>query len=744
MSRLGRIARRTFLIGSAAVVGGVAFGIYKYREDPANPLTSAEGETVLNPYVIINADGVTIITPRAEMGQGTQSTLAALVAEELDVDWSQVRVMHGPPATAYYNQALLGAALPWIDYQVTDRGEAIREAVGKVGKFLNVQVTGGSTAMRDGYEKMRMAGATARETLKLAAAKRLGVDVAQLRTENGTVVATDGTALTYADLAVEAAAIEPPQVALRPRSDWRILGTALPRIDMVSKSTGTAEYGIDTRLPGMKFATVRMSPKRGGMVSFDLAEALLMDGVEQVLDLGDGIAVVATNTWLAFEAADAVKVVWADAPYSPTSDDHFAAIAAAFEGEPNGITRDDGDAGALVAGTEVTAEYRVPFLAHAAMEPMNATALYTSDALELWVGNQAPIMVQQKCAAAVGLPQDKVTVHTPVMGGAFGRRGEWDYSVLAARVAQGMPGVPVKVTWSREEDMRHDFYRPAAIGRFRGVLKDGAVTLLDARVAAPSVSQKAAARLFGTTPPGADRELLAGGGDQPYAIPNFRAAGYIAPVDVPIGFWRSVGASVNGFFFDSFVDEMAHAAAVDPVQFRLNLIRPAHEPSAKVLEAVAEMANWTGQKVPGRGRGVAFTYSFGTPVAQILDVVDENGTIRIDRMWIACDVGVALDPLNVQGQMMGGAIYGLSAAVHGQITFADGEAEQYNFPDYDSLRMHTAPAIDVRVLENNAHISGAGEPGTPPAAAALANALFDLTGTRARTLPLASQFNLLT
>ena len=297
-----------------------------------------------------------------------------------------------------------------------------------------------------------------------------------------------------------------------------------------------------------------------------------------------------------------------------------------------------------------------------------------------------------------------------------------------------MPGVAIKTTWSREEDMRHDTYRPPAMARFKGVVKNGEALMLDGQIISQSVLDL----------DGANRENVTGSFDQPYGIPNYRIRGYLADLGVPTGFWRSVGASVNGFVFDSFIDEMAHAAGRDPLEFRINLVRREHEPSAKALEAVKAMAGWTGKSLDGFGRGVAFTYSFGTPVAEVVEVKDTNAGIKITKCWIAADPGFALDPSIVEAQLFGGAIYGLSAAVMGEITFADGEAEQFNFPDYDALRMHTAPEFDVRILENNKFIGGIGEPGTPPAAPALANALFDLTGVRARELPLIKTFDLVT
>jgi isoquinoline 1-oxidoreductase beta subunit len=732
MSKLGKIARRTFLFGTVAIVGGVAFGAYKVNQDYPNPFEGDPDKITLNPFLFVDQTGITLIAPRAEMGQGTHTTWAALIAEELDVDLDQVNVIHGPAAKAYYNSALMEAALPFLDYKVKGFQHGMRSFVGDISKLLGTQMTGGSTAMKDGFDRMREIGASARETFKQAAAERWGLKRSELVTARGVVTAPDGSSLSYEELAEEAARIDPPRVDLRPRSEWRLLGKTQPRVDMLGKATGTAEFGADVRLDGMKFATVRMNPRRTGMKQYDATAAQTMPGIEKIVDLGDGIAVIASNTWLAMQAANAVEIEWEKAEYADT-DVQFAQLKATFADEPNATPRDEGDVEQEFDGTLVQAEYNVPALAHATMEPMNATALYTADSLTVRSGNQAPGSIQSACANVVGLDPENVEVITPYLGGGFGRRAETDFSVMAAKVAKAMPGVPVKTTWSREEDMRHDKYRPPALARFKGVVKDGQAVMLDGQLASQTVLPI----------PGPNRENVTGSFDQPYGIPNYRMRGYLADLGLPVGFWRSVGASSNGFVFESFIDEMAHAAGRDPLEFRLELIRREHEPSAKLLETVREMSGWTGQTPEGIGRGVAFTYSFGTPVAEAIEVQDTGSGIKITNCWIAVDPGIALDPGNIEAQMVGGAIYGLSAAAYGEITFADGEVEQFNFPDYDALRMHTAPRFEVRILENNRYMGGIGEPGTPPAAPALANALFDLTGIRARELPLMKTFDLL-
>jgi isoquinoline 1-oxidoreductase beta subunit len=743
MASIGKIARRSFLFGAVAIAGGAAFGAWYVTKPAPNPLKPGEGEAALNPFVFITPDGIHLIAPRAEMGQGTHTTWAALIAEELDVTLDQVTVLHGPPAQAYYNSALMSEALNTKGYDDSAFQHAMAQMMGNLGKVLSLQVTGGSTAMKDGYERMRGAGAGAREMLKAAAADRLGVSVRDLKTENGTVIAPDGTALPYTDLALEAAEQDTPDITLRPRSDWTILGASQPRIDVPAKSTGTATFAMDLRLPGMKFASVRMSPRRGTMTRLDGRDALKLPGVEKVVDLGDGFAVIATNTWLALQALDAVDVTWGDdTPYPPETTDIFASIEAAFDTNLDSTFRDDGDASTLPEGAqEITAEYRAPFLAHATMEPMTATAWFDGPKLRIWSGNQGPTLVLDGCAAEAGMDPDDVILETTLMGGGFGRRGELDFSILATRVAKAVPGTPVQVTWSREEDMTHDFYRPGAIARLRGGVKEGKAVLLDANISAPSVTSSAMNRWLGFAPAGPDRAITDGFFNVPYGIENMRVRGWRADAQPPMGFWRSVGASHNGFFLDGFIDEMAHAAGQDPMQFRMDLTRDEWEPAYTVLETVKDMSGWTGQTPKGVGRGVAFVYSFGAPVAMVIEVQDQDGLIRLTNAWIAADLGVALDPGIIEAQLTGGMAFGLSAAIGEEITFEQGVVQQENFFDQEHLRMAMMPPVTVQILENQERLAGVGEPGTPPAAPALANAIFDLTGERVRELPLNKRFD---
>ncbi len=734
MSRLGTIARRTFLIGAAAIVGGAAFGTWRYRTPYANPI-AANGIGAITPYVLIDASGVTIITPRAEMGQGIQSTLAALVAEEMDLPWDQVRVLHGPPAKAYYNAAMFAEAVPFAPTDESWLAETMRDVMAVPAKFLALQITGGSTSIPDAYEKMRAAGAVARVALLQAAATRLGVTANTLKTEGGAVIAPDGTRLPYTDLAVDAASADLPDVPpLKARADWQLLGKTLPRIDIPAKSTGTATFAGDIRLPGMRFATVKMNPHLGAaMNGYDDTAAKAMPGVEKIIPLGNGVAVVANTTWAAFQAAEAITFDWAPAAYPASSADLKAQITAAFTDDGLDATpRDDGDISTLTTPA-LEVEYSVPHLAHATMEPMQATAHLDNGKLTIWVGTQAPGLARSAVATATNLPSDSVEIITTTMGGGFGRRAEVDASVYAAQVAAAMPGTPVLVTWSREEDMTHDMYRPMAIGRIRaGLTEDGQISAFDFSTAAPSIMASLSGRL-GLPAAGPDATLAQAAWEQPYTFPAYRIRAYRAAPGVPLGFWRSVGASQNTFFHESAVDELARLAKLDPLEFRLRHIT--HDPSRKVLEAVADMSGWATPR-PGRALGLAFAISFGTPTAEVVEVEDTPDGIRITGAWAAVDVGVALDPGNIAAQVSGAMVFGLSAAMRGEITFAEGRVEQQNLFDYEPMRLSQCPDIQVRVLESGGHIRGIGEPGTPPAAPALANAIFALTGQRHRDLPL--------
>lgn len=738
MGKLGTIARRTFLIGSAAVLGGVAFGYYWYRQPGENPLLEdlAEGEAALTPYVLIDQEGVTLITPRTDKGQGAYSIQAALIAEELDIDLDQIRVDPGVPSPTYYNTALSGEAVP---FRSTDHGiaaETMRGVMDGVMKFMGMQITGGSTTVPDGYEKLRIAGAVARETLKKAASQKTSIPVEQLKTGRGAVLLPDGSSLTYVELAPLAAQTEPVQrVSLRDPSEWRYLGKEMQRIDIVAKSTGTQTYGIDMRMEGMLHATVKRNPRqKAGVKSYDAAAAESMPGIQKVVPIKGGVGIIASNTWTAFQAADAITFEWEEAPFPAEMDGHWKTLSDSF-GEETLDARplDEGDVEAATANGVIEAEYRAPYLAHAPLEPVNATVLVTDERVDIWTGTQVPRFVENNVAKITGHAVEDIHVHVLMVGGSFGHRLEDDHVQQAVEIAMTVKGTPVKMTYSREEDFLHDYVRQIAMGRMKGAAKDGKVDAYDLGIAMPSVADSQMGERQGLALPGPDPIITAAAWDQPYTIPNYRMTAYRSPPLAPVSSWRSVGASTNAFFHEGFLDELIHAAGADPLEERLRLMW--HEPSRKTLEAVGEMSSWGGELAEGKGRGVAFSMSFGVPVAEVIEVTDTPDGIRIDKVWVAAEVGRILDPVNFENLVQGGVVFGLGHAMNCEITYSGGMAEQTNYHAFEGMRLYQCPEIHVRGLENGEKIRGVGEPPVPPAAPALANAIFAATGKRLREMP---------
>jgi len=751
MSRIGTITRRAFLGVLAAGAGGVAVGYWYASRPYANPLENSlgEGEATFNPYVRIGADNtIAVIAPRAEMGQGISTTLAAMVAEELNVRLDQVKIEHGPADFAYFNATMLAEGGPFAFYNDGMMAGAMRGAMGTMGKVLGLQGTGGSASARDGFDKMREAGAAARQMLVAAAAIRLGVAESELSAREGTISHPgSGRSVRYGDVAAEAAKLpSPATVTLKDKSAWTILGKPQRRADMLAKVTGAPIFGIDTVLPDMLFGTVRMSPRFwAGIVKADTAKAEAMPGVVKIVRLdttyGSGFGIIAKNTWAAFNAAEAIEVEWGAAEYPADAAAQQAALETALATNDGWKLRNDGDVDTAFADAPrnriVSADYSAPYLAHACMEPMNATARLKDGVLDLWSPNQMPTITRQLCAAALDIERDAVNVHTTFLGGGFGRRGEMDFSIYAALLAREAGGRPVKVTWTRAEDTTHGPYRPAAVARMEARLgEDGMPKAIDIKVASPSTMASTMRRTFPSlSPMGPDKTIAEGSFDQPYHVDDYRVTAITAPDGVPVGFWRSVGNSFNGFFHEGFLDELATAGGKDPIDMRVAMM--AQFPTAiGVMRKLAEISGWSQPLPPGKGRGVAFTLSFGSWVGEVVQVADTPDGIRIEKMWIVADVGTALDPGIIEAQLMSAAIFGLSAAIGQEITFADGMVQQSNFHDYDAMRMSQCPQVEIAILETAEKMGGVGEIGTPPAAPALANAIFSLTGKRIRSLPL--------
>lgn len=733
------ITRRSFLIGSAAIAGGVVFGAWQVRKPHGNPLraTLKPGAASLTPWIRIDRGAITLITPQTDLGQGAYSVQALMLAEELDLDFGQFRIEPGTPAPAYYNRALAAEQVPFLNSDTSLGAEAMRGVMGGMFKLMGVMVTGGSSTVPDGYDKLREAGAVARETLKLAASKKTGIPVAQLTTARGAVQLPDGKALPYTELAALAAALEPvTQVTLRAPSYWRLIGKPVQRLDVVAKSTGTLTYGIDLAIDGMVHAAVKINPRQGGKLkSYDATAAKTMRGVQRIVPVTNGVAVVADNTWRAFQAAKALRCDWGPAPYPAEMAEHWSAVAASFtDRQLDKQWRNDGNTErALSQGHAIEAEYKAPYVAHQPLEPLNAIVRIGPDGADVWVAHQMPRFAQQKVADIAGCKPEQVRLHQQYAGGSFGHRLEFENVTLCAEIARQMPGVPVKLTYSREEDFAHDFPRQIGMARGKGIVRDGKVDTFDLQVATVSSSASQASRLGQPQPPAADLQIAAGAWNQPFAIPNFRMRAYKVPELAPTSSWRSVGASSQGFFASAFLDELIHAAGADPLRERLRLCND--EVARKVLEAVGEMSNWGTPLGPDRGRGLAFVESFGVPVAEVVEVTNTDKGIRIDKVYVALDVGKVIDPVNFDNQVKGGVVWGLGHAMNSEITYADGMAQQTNFPSHPGMRLDQCPEIIVRGLENSPQVRGAGEPPVPPAAPALAAAIFAATGKRLREMP---------
>jgi isoquinoline 1-oxidoreductase beta subunit len=738
MGRLGTITRRSFLVGSAAIAGGVAFGVYAAKRPFENPNLAdlPDGAASFNPWVVVDSEKVTLIASHGDKGQGIFSAQAAMIAEELDVELDQVEISFGQPNQAYYNTGFAGAAVPFMSVDNSGTAEFFRGVAGGAIKLLlPMQGTGGSTAIPDSYMKLREAGAVARETLKLAASQQSGIPVAELKTANGAVQLPDGSELAYTELAATAATLTPvSDVTLRDPGNWRILGKPMERVDIRAKSTGTLTYGIDFQAEGLVHAAIRVNPRQlGALNSFDASAAEGMPGVLKVMEITGGVAVIADNTWRAFQAVEAIDCDWGPAPYPAEQDQHWEAVATSFvEEQLNAEARAVGDV-AAAEGAEITAEYRSPYVAHAPLEPLTATIQVTEERVDIWAGHQMQTFVEQIVADVTGHDLEKVHLHNMFMGGSFGHRLELDFLRQAAEIAKEMPGVPVKLTYSREEDFAHDFPRHITMGRTSGKVANGQVVAMDVQIAAPSVIKSQMGRV-GMNVPGPDTQLHEGAWDNPYFnLPNLRVRSYQAPELAPVSSWRSVGAAPNGFIFDTFLDELIHEAGADPLDERIRLM--GHDVSVKVLEAVGEMSSWGGALAPNRARGVSYVISFGVPTAEVVEVENTDRGIRVTNVWMAADVGKVIDPVNLENMAQGGVVFGLGHAMNCEITYSDGMAQQSNYHAHEGMRMYQCPKIEFRALENNPKIRGFGEPPVPPTAPALGNAIFAATGQRLREMP---------
>ncbi|MGH8662011.1 MAG: molybdopterin cofactor-binding domain-containing protein [Burkholderiales bacterium] len=711
--------RRSFLKVGAAAGGGLVIGFHL----PGVANAAAE-PAKLNAYVKIGTDSrVTFVCGQVEMGQGVHNGLSMLLAEELEVDLKNVRIEQGGIDPAFGNPRYIGFKA--------------------VGGF---QATGGSSSIRNFGNKVRYAGAAARFMLISAGAESMRVLRSECVAENGHVIHKPSSRkVSYGAVASDAARqVAPDEPALKQPSEFKIVGKATPRQDIPLKVTGRAVYGLDVKRPGMLIATVARCPVFGGKVrSVNADRALKVSGVKKVVQISSGVAVVADSFWAARKGRDALEIGWDEGPLAKVSTPDMYRSWAELAKAPTAAERmKTGDVGAALKGgaKRVDAVYEVPFLAHACMEPMNATAHFKGDSVEIWAPTQAQSWNQHAVAQATGLPPKAITVHTTYLGGGFGRRLESDYVVEAVETSRAAGNVPVKVVWTREDDIQHDFYRPASHNVLQAALgTDGMPTAWRHRIVGTSILQYF--KTFGhfLRKDGLDPTSAQGAGDYfPYDIPNVLVDYVNNNPGVPSGFWRSVGNTQNGFILESFVDELAHAAGKDPYQYRRQLFSKPHAARLRgVLDLAAEKAGWDKPLPAGVHRGIAAHFAYGGYCAQVAEVsVARDGKIKVHRVVAAIDSGWVVNPDTVRYQIEGAIYYGLNAALYGEVTIRNGRVEQSNFNDYKMARMDEMPKVEVHILEGKGEQGGAGEPGTNPISPAVCNAIFAATGKRIRKLPI--------
>ena len=697
MSEVRKVGRREFLRVAAGSGAGLWLAVHlPRRAEAATPARALSPDA----YLRVEPGGaVTVFLTKSEMGQGTYTGMAVLVAEELEADWRRVRIV---------------------------------QADADPGRFGNMG-TGGSASVRTLFDPLRKTGATAREMLVSAAARRWNVDRRTCHAEQGEVVHASGKRLSYGELAAAAAQEKVPKdPPLKEPAQWRLIGKKIPRLDTPDKVRGKARFGIDVRVPGMRFAVVARPPAQGGrVVRFDEAKATAVPGVRQVVQVPSGVAVVADSTWAAIQGREALDVTFDPGPNGGLDSAGLRRLVA--EAKVSEPSRDEGKLDEALGGAakRLEASYELVPLAHATMEPMNCTADVRAGAAELWAPTQAPTWAQSDVAKALGLEPAQVKVHVTFLGGGFGRRAMTDFAVEAALVSRAAKA-PVQVLWTREDDLRHDYYRPPARNELRaGLDAAGRITAWQHRVRTPSIS----GQIFGEPGRRGHPDVLEGAIGFPYTAGAVRIEAAMPEVGLRLGWWRSVYAGQNAFPEECFIDELAAAAGKDPLAFRLDHL-PADSRLRAPLQLAADKAGWRRPLPAGRGRGIACHASFGSHVAEVAEVSVQDGKLRVHRVVAAVDLGVALNPDSVEHQVEGAIVYGLSAVLRGEITLAKGAEVEGNFDEYEPLRMNEMPAVEVYVVPSREAPGGIGEPGLPPLAPAVANAMFAVTGKRVRSLPI--------
>ncbi|MEO8022958.1 xanthine dehydrogenase family protein molybdopterin-binding subunit [Polaromonas sp.] len=749
--------RRTWLLSAAGAAGALIVGWGalppRSRTGSSRLWLPAEGQVALNGWIKIKSDGsVLLAMPRSEMGQGVHTALPMLVAEELDVPLSRVHIEQAGADSIYGNVAMLVAGLPFHPFELEERPVRVQAGewvVSKLARELGINATGGSSSVADAWMVLRTAAATARASLVGAASLQWRLPVDELRVTDGVVSHASGPSAHYGELARFAAATPPGTVTLKARKDWKLIGQNAPRKDVPAKVDGTAQFGLDVRLPGMLYAAIRLCPMLGGAPGAINADAaLVMPGVERLVRLPAyagstaGFAVVGKSWWQVQQAALAVPVNWQQRPGGALDSRQIGReLEEALQREEGFVFYEKGSVAQAEADAsrKVEALYRAPYLAHAALEPMNCTAQVKDGKVFLWVPTQVPQMGAAIAARVAKVPVEDVSVTVTLLGGGFGRRLEVDYIAQAVRVAMECAGRPVQLIWSREEDMTHDFYRPMHVARLTATV-DGQGQLGSLRIKSagdaisPRWMERGIPALTGPVDM-PDRTTAEGLFDLPYGFAHQEMLHVATRKSVPVGFWRSVGHSHNAFFSESFIDELAFEMQQDPLALRRQLLREAPRYLA-VLDLAANQAGWGGKLPAGQARGFALHESFGSIVAQVAEVSLLDGQPRVHRVVCAIDCGTVVNPGIVAQQMESSVVFALTAALHGKVDIHEGVVQQKNFPDYPMLRLAQAPLVQTHIVSSARPPGGVGEPGVPPLAPAVANALFSLTGRRLRSLPL--------